>query len=156
MWVSDRFVLLHSVCCGGQIVTANTPTFVDAGGAVAFEAEYSHGMVVPEVVVNAGVPAFPFLGSLDEPLSAALLSASPSPFGSDSESGRARKILNIAPSVIETYLIIGSKRDVADRDVLRDFGVTHVLNATPDCPCHFHDELSYLRLAIKVCTLGVV
>eukprot|EP00035_Acanthoeca_spectabilis_P014713 m.285326 g.285326 ORF g.285326 m.285326 type:complete len:362 (-) comp16204_c1_seq1:12443-13528(-) len=121
------------------------------GGAVAFEAEYSHGMVVPEVVVNAGVPAFPFLGSLDEPLSAALLSASPSPFGSDSESGRARKILNIAPSVIETYLIIGSKRDVADRDVLRDFGVTHVLNATPDCPCHFHDELSYLRLAIKDC-----
>eukprot|EP00038_Savillea_parva_P005935 m.160750 g.160750 ORF g.160750 m.160750 type:complete len:368 (+) comp11988_c0_seq1:195-1298(+) len=123
------------------------------GGFTRFQAEVPDGIMVPDVVVNQSVPAFPMMGSFDEPLSAALMSTSPSPFGGgfESESVRARKILNIAPSVIEPYLIIGSKRDAADRDVLRSFKVTHVLNATPDCPCHFHEDLTYLRLSIKDC-----
>jgi hypothetical protein len=70
----------------------------------------------------------------------------------ESESARARKILNIAPSEIEPYLIIGSKRDAASHETLKSLAVTHVLNATPDCPCyHEHAGLTYLRLAIKDC-----
>lgn len=121
------------------------------GGYSSFQAQFPKSLKSPDVVVNPGIPTFPVMGSLGEPLSAALLSASPSPFGGESESVRARKILNILPSVIEPYLIIGSKRDAANREVLQSLGVTHVLNATPDCPCHYHDELAYLRLAIKDC-----
>jgi len=139
-------VILKSLCTIGERECGYLE-----GGFIRFHAEVPDGVMVPDVVVNQGIPTFPMMGSCDEPLSAALLSASPSPFGLESESIRARKILNIAPSVIEPYLIIGSKRDAADRDVLRSFSVTHVLNATPDCPCHFHEELTYLRLAIKDC-----
>eukprot|EP00037_Helgoeca_nana_P024890 m.267078 g.267078 ORF g.267078 m.267078 type:complete len:359 (-) comp26778_c0_seq1:9284-10360(-) len=137
-------VILKSLCASGD----KEYGFL-SGGSGAFMDTFPDGIVSPDVVVHGGIPSFPMVGAPDEPLSARLWSpATPS---SASESGRATRILNIAPSVIEAYLIIGSKRDAADRDVLHSYGVTHVLNATPDCPCHFHDELLYLRLSIKDC-----
>lgn len=127
-----------------------------AGGFEAFREQFPNAVVVPDVIVNAGMPAFPMIGALEEPLSAALLSAGAappaiSPFGGESESARARKILNMAPSEIEPFLVIGSKRDAANWEVLSGLAVTHVINATPDCPCHFPHDLSYLRLAVRDC-----
>lgn len=117
------------------------------GGISEFREAYPDSIVYPDVGVNPG-PVFPMLGwSGDAPMSA------PPYFNyGESESARARKILNIAPSEIEPYLYIGSKRDAASHETLKALAVTHVLNATPDCPCyHEHDGLSYLRLAIKDC-----
>jgi len=142
-------VILKALCAAGD----KEYGFL-IGGFTGFKDKYPHSTRSPDVVVNSDIPNFPSLAPIDEPLSAALMSAGPSPspfWTGESESARARKILNIAPSVIEPYMLIGSKRDAADRKSLRDLGVTHVLNATPDCPCHFEDELTYLRLPIKDC-----
>ena len=56
----------------------------------------------------------------------------------------------MAPSEIEPFLIIGSKRDATDWEVLSGLAVTHIINATPDCPCLFQHDVAYLRLAIRV------
>ena len=72
----------------------------------------------------------------------------PSPFASTDN--QTHKILNIVASEILPHLMIGSRRDAANRDTLRTNGVTHILNSTPDCPCHFDSELEYLRISVKV------
>lgn len=128
------------------------------GGFDAFREKYADLVSVPDVVYNPAAP-FPSLNNLNEPLTAAIASAGialspgmpvvPSPFAATDN--QTQKILNIAASEILPFLMVGSRRDAADREVLRKNGVTHVLNSTPDCPCHFKDELVYLRIAVKDC-----
>eukprot|EP00041_Stephanoeca_diplocostata_P011416 m.188847 g.188847 ORF g.188847 m.188847 type:complete len:390 (-) comp18528_c0_seq43:2967-4136(-) len=126
------------------------------GGFNAFKEKFPNLLRIPDVVVNPTIPVFPSMHNLEEPLSATMLSgASPTPFwGGDSresESARRKKILSITPSEILPHLIIGSKRDAGDKALLDRLGIKYIVNATPDCPCHFQDELSYLRLAVKDC-----
>lgn len=44
-------------------------------------------------------------------------------------------------------IFLGNERDAANRETLRDLGVTHVLNATSHLPLHFLDDgITYKRL----------
>ena len=52
------------------------------------------------------------------------------------------------PSVIERRLLLGNALGAADRDVLRQHNVTHVVNATHNLPNHFEGDLSYLRVPV--------
>lgn len=144
-------VILKSLCSTGEKECG----FL-TGGFEAFRKMYPSAVVVPDVIVDPKIPAFPMIGTMGEPLSTAISfggSAVPlmSPFSGDSESARTRKILNMAPSEIEPFLIIGSKRDATDWEVLSGLAVTHIINATPDCPCLFQHDVAYLRLAIRDC-----
>lgn len=129
-----------------------------SGGFDTFKDALEDWVFVPDVVYNPAAP-FPSLDNLNQPLTAAIASAGimlspgmptvPSPFASTDN--QTHKILNIVASEILPHLMIGSRRDAANRDTLRTNGVTHILNSTPDCPCHFDSELEYLRISVKDC-----
>lgn len=142
-----------------SLVRAEKPCCFLSGGFDTFKDALSAFVSVPDVVYNPAAP-FPSLDNLNQPLTAAIASAgvamlSPgmpivsSPFASTDN--QTHKILNIVASEILPHLMIGSRRDAANRDTLRKNGVTHILNSTPDCPCHFDSELEYLRISVKDC-----
>ena len=122
------------------------------GGFKEFK-EQCPGLVhVPEVVVNP----CPFLTlNLEEPLSAAIVSPSPGPLTEDTRnqimgSGRhALRILSIQASEILPHLFIGSRKDAHDKELMQSFGITHILNATDNCPCVFEDAFTYIRIAVQ-------
>jgi hypothetical protein len=43
-------------------------------------------------------------------------------------------------------LFLGDRGDARDRDLLRQRGITHVVNCSKELPCHFEGELEYLWL----------
>lgn len=49
-------------------------------------------------------------------------------------------------SEILPHVLIGNQRDAADREKLRELGVTHIINVTSQLPLHFENDIVYKRL----------
>jgi predicted protein tyrosine phosphatase len=101
-------------------------------------------------VVNQGLASLNF----DEPLSATIVTAGGPAGGisgldSPAPGSHAKRILNILPSEILGHVFIGSRRDAANKDLLSNLGITHVLNVTHDCPCHHESTFIYHRIPVK-------
>lgn len=122
-----------------------------AGGFDSYKDTFPDEVHVPELVVDPS----PILSlNLDDPISATIVS--PSPHYSQDQNhpqSHIKRILSIKPSMILPCLYIGSRRDACDKELLKSLGITNIINATDDCPCHFDDDSSfeYLRIPVKVC-----
>jgi hypothetical protein len=46
-------------------------------------------------------------------------------------------------------LFLGTHEDARDLPALTSAGITHIVNCAGELPCHFPDQLSYLRLALR-------
>ena len=47
------------------------------------------------------------------------------------------------------HRFIGSRRDAANKELLLSLGMTHILNATKDCPFHHEDHFEYNRIPVE-------
>ena len=117
------------------------------GGFETFKADFEDKVFVPEILASPGIGSL----NLDEPLSATIMTpgCADSPAAAGREGGNARRILNIPPSEIMPYLYIGSRRDAANTELLQSLGITHILNATHDCPCFDEAAFKYHRIPVK-------
>jgi len=118
------------------------------GGFDTFKSDFEAKVFVPEIVASPGLGG---LLTLDEPLSATIVTPgyADSPAAAGWVGGQARRILNIPPSEILPFLYIGSRRDAANTKLLQSLGITHILNATHDCPCFDEASFKYHRIPVK-------
>lgn len=118
------------------------------GGFETFKTDFEEKVFVPEILASPGIGSL----YLDEPLSATIVTPggyADSPAAAGREGGNARRILNIPPSEIMPFLYIGSRRDAANTELLQSLGITHILNATHDCPCFDEAAFKYHRIPVK-------
>ena len=53
------------------------------------------------------------------------------------------------PSEILPYLFLGSCLHSSDLELLQRQGITHVLNISMTCPCHFQDKFIYRQIKVE-------
>jgi len=46
------------------------------------------------------------------------------------------------------HIFVGNALDAQNQDRLREYGITHIINSTPDLPCFSEQQYQYLRIAI--------
>eukprot|EP00039_Didymoeca_costata_P013589 m.209551 g.209551 ORF g.209551 m.209551 type:complete len:399 (+) comp15816_c0_seq33:651-1847(+) len=140
---------LHVILKALDVEAAGKECFYLLGGFDSYKDTFPDEVHVPELVVDPS----PILSlNLDDPISATIVS--PSPHYSQDQNhpqSHIKRILSIKPSMILPCLYIGSRRDACDKELLKSLGITNIINATDDCPCHFDDDSSfeYLRIPVK-------
>lgn len=50
------------------------------------------------------------------------------------------------PSHILPHVFLGSDKAAADRKLLKDLAISHIINAAPECRCRFVDDFEYTSL----------
>jgi hypothetical protein len=51
-------------------------------------------------------------------------------------------------SAVRNDLFLGGRQLSVDREKMSEMGITHVINCTPDLPCHFEGEFKYFRVGV--------